>query len=226
MSDKTVTTTLIDNLSAIMDAFSSVAGKNMEVVLHDLTQPDASVLKIINGHISGRQPGSSLHEGPENDLGFLGLLGQEKPSNDTQPVVFSDYRTVSLQGRPLRSATVLFKDEAGKPALSLCFNADYSAAEAAREALALLMPSTVAAHERNPTGLEDKMNDIIRTCIPPSGHLRVGSTKKEKVDIVRQMQAQGLFIVRGGVEKAAKVLGVTRYTIYNYLDQIKQDKQA
>jgi predicted transcriptional regulator YheO len=36
------------------------------------------------------------------------------------------------------------------------------------------------------------------------------------------MQEKGLFIVRGGVEMAARVLGVSRYTDYNYLDEIKK----
>lgn len=49
--------------------------------------------------------------------------------------------------------------------------------------------------------------------------------KKEKVEIVRQMQEKGLFIVRGGVEMAARVLGVSRYTVYNYLDEIKKSSQ-
>lgn len=75
-------------------------------------------------------------------------------------------------------------------------------------------------------GLESKMNEIIRTCILPSGHLRTGATKKEKVEIVRQMQKKGLFIVRGGVEMAARVLGVSRYTVYNYLDEIKNNTQS
>ncbi|MGE8311970.1 MAG: helix-turn-helix domain-containing protein, partial [Pseudomonas protegens] len=42
-----------------------------------------------------------------------------------------------------------------------------------------------------------------------------------KLDAVRQMQERGVFIVKGGIEKAAAALGVTRYTIYNYLEQIR-----
>ena len=45
--------------------------------------------------------------------------------------------------------------------------------------------------------------------------------KQAKVEAVRVMQERGLFIVKGGVEKAAAALGVTRYTIYNYLEQLR-----
>lgn len=226
MTDNTGKEQLIRNLGAVMEAFASVAGQNLEVVLHDLTQPEASVLKIINGHVSGRAPGSSLLDGPEHDMGFMGLLDQQASSGSTEPTVFRDYRTVSLQGKTLRSSTVLFKDASGNASLSLCFNADHSAIDAAREALLHLLPPVHDLKEQADTSLEAKMDELIRACIPPTGQLRTGASKKEKVAIVRQMQEKGLFIVRGGVEKAAKVLGVTRYTIYNYLDEIKKSEQA
>jgi len=47
------------------------------------------------------------------------------------------------------------------------------------------------------------------------------SAKAQKLEAVRQMHDGGLFIVKGAVEKAAAALGVTRYTIYNYLDEIR-----
>lgn len=215
---------LIQNLSGMLDALASVIGQNIEVVLHDLSQPQASVIKIINGHISGRKPGSALQDGPENDLGFLGLLGKDQ--NDTSaPSVFKDYRTTSGRGTPLRSATVLYKDESGKPAVSVCFNADYQLIDGAREALAQLMPAQVAlAGSDNHSDLEERMNEIIRAALPPGGVLRTGASKKEKVESVRLLQEKGLFIVRGGVERAASALGVTRYTIYNYLDEIKKER--
>jgi len=50
--------------------------------------------------------------------------------------------------------------------------------------------------------------------------------KKAKLEAVRQMQDRGIFIVKGGVEKAAKALGVTRYTIYNYLEEIRQSQNV
>lgn len=215
---------LITELSAVMDALASVAGQHIEVVLHDLARPESSVIKIVNGHISGRHTGSSLLEGPENDKGFVGILNQDFETDKQGIDTFTDYPTVSLQGKPLRSSTVLFRDKSGTASLSLCFNADNSAVEAAREALAALLPAGHGIKDDKDTGLEEKMNEIIRICIPPSGHLKTGATKREKVEVVRLMQAKGMFIVRGGVEKAAKVLGVTRYTIYNYLDEIKNKR--
>ncbi len=222
MSTSNEKSQLIGQLDAIMDALASVAGRHIEVVLHDLAHPEASVIRIINGHVSGRKRGSPLLDAPDNDRGFLGLLNQPSTPQGPEPTVFTGYPTTSVQGKPLQSATVLFKDENGKPQLSLCFNADNSAINSAREALALLLPQPPEEKPEQEAGLEETLDEIIRACIPPTGQLRTGASKQEKVDIVRQMQIRGMFMVRGGVEKAAKVLGVTRYTVYNYLDQLRK----
>ena len=136
--------------------------------------------------------------------------------------MFKDYQTTSAEGKLLRSATVMYRDQRGQPSIALCFNADYSAIETVQQVLNQLMPKEVSNAGASSSTLEDKMNDIIQASMPPSGILRTGASKKEKVEIVRQMHENGLFIVRGGVERAAKALGVTRYTIYNYLDEIKK----
>jgi predicted transcriptional regulator YheO len=41
---------------------------------------------------------------------------------------------------------------------------------------------------------------------------------------VQTMFERGLFIVKGGVERAAAALGVTRFTVYNYLDSIRSER--
>lgn len=58
----------------------------------------------------------------------------------------------------------------------------------------------------------------------PGGVVRM--KKNQKLEAVRQMQDRGIFIVKGGIEKAAAALGVTRYTIYNYLEQIRATENA
>lgn len=67
------------------------------------------------------------------------------------------------------------------------------------------------------------MAEIIQQACPGG---RALMKKAQKLDAVRKMQDRGLFIVKGGIEKAAAALGVTRYTIYNYLDQIRATDQA
>lgn len=43
--------------------------------------------------------------------------------------------------------------------------------------------------------------------------------RKEKQQVVRQLEERGAFVVRHGVETVAAALGVSRFTVYNYLNR-------
>ena len=41
---------------------SEICGKNYEVILHDVSDPENSVISIFNGHLSGRKVGDPMTE--------------------------------------------------------------------------------------------------------------------------------------------------------------------
>lgn len=43
--------------------------------------------------------------------------------------------------------------------------------------------------------------------------------RKEKQSVVRGLEARGVFVLRHGVETVAAALGVSRFTVYNYLNR-------
>ena len=45
--------------------------------------------------------------------------------------------------------------------------------------------------------------------------------RKAKQEVVRILEARGAFAVRHGVETVASALGVSRFTVYNYLNREK-----
>ena len=47
---------------------------------------------------------------------------------------------------------------------------------------------------------------------------------RDRLAIVRDLQAGGFFALRESVETAARALGVTRFTIYNYLNEIGAER--
>ncbi|KJY47069.1 transcriptional regulator [Streptomyces sp. NRRL S-444] len=50
--------------------------------------------------------------------------------------------------------------------------------------------------------------------------------RKSKQDIVRILEARGAFSVRHGVETVAGALGVSRFTVYNYLNRENPNKNS
>ncbi|MGO4001467.1 helix-turn-helix transcriptional regulator [Pseudomonas fluorescens] len=211
-------------LKTAIAALSSVIGRNTELLLHDLESPEHSVVAIANGHISGRQVGSPILGGPEQDRGFA-LVMDAASSASTGPV-FTDTYTSVINGRELRSVTAVFRDSSGTPFASLCINADLTDLNLAQRFLENLQPAPSGRNESQsePADIELLMAQIIQTS---SNSLGLGKmNKRDKVEAVRAMQERGLFIVKGGVEKAAVALGVTRFTIYNYLEEIRNLQQS
>lgn len=210
-------------LKAALEALGSVAPGNLEILLHDLDRPEHSVIAIVNGHLSGRRVGSPILAAPEQDQGFKALMQASRDQQGCDPVVLNDYPT-SLKGRSLRSATAIFRDSGGHPFASLCVNTDLTGLDAAMAFLRHFQPLGAAGVEQTPgdaADLPQLMAEIIEDALQRSGQGRLN--KQAKVEAVRLMQERGLFIVKGGVEKAADALGVTRYTIYNYLEQLRGD---
>lgn len=217
---------VFETLRAALSALGSVVGGDTEIVLHDLSAPEASVMAIANGHVTGRVAGSSVLAVPDQDLGLSALINSVPDGGDTSPLVIPDYVTHNKQGQPLRSATALYRDSSGQPFAALCINSDQNALLAAREAIDRLLsgqpsPAVQAAPAPESADMEQLMAEIIADSLVELETGPRSARKQAKLAAVRRMQERGMFIVKGGIEKAAAALGVTRYTIYNYLEEIR-----
>jgi predicted transcriptional regulator YheO len=51
-------------------------------------------------------------------------------------------------------------------------------------------------------------------------------TRAEKQQLVRFLDERGAFSLRKGVERVAAILGVSRFTVYNYLDSARTSEPA
>ncbi|WP_406839462.1 helix-turn-helix domain-containing protein [Streptomyces sp. AHU1] len=69
--------------------------------------------------------------------------------------------------------------------------------------------------------LADSLDRILAALERTSGRPLAELDRKAKQEIVRILEARGAFSVRHGVETVASALGVSRFTIYNYLNREK-----
>jgi predicted transcriptional regulator YheO len=217
---------LFATMAPVVEVIGSVVGDNVEIVLHDLTRPESSILKIVHGQVSGRSVGDSILSGPDSDKGFAELRRSLPADRSATPMLISDYRTFTRDGRELQSSTVIFRDSLGTPFASLCINADMSVVVQAHALLQSMLgkrqePPAAGARKASP-GIDVLMQEIIADSVRRFGKPVAAMGREEKIHAVDSMLQRGLFIVKGGVERAASALGVTRFTIYNYLDVLKR----
>jgi predicted transcriptional regulator YheO len=75
------------------------------------------------------------------------------------------------------------------------------------------------------SGTEDTINDVLARIVDKilvsMGKPVAFLSKEEKVHMVQLLELQGVFLIKGAIDYVAKVLCVSRYTIYNYLDEIR-----
>jgi hypothetical protein len=69
--------------------------------------------------------------------------------------------------------------------------------------------------------LADSLDHILAALERKRGKPLAELDRKAKQEVVRILEARGAFSVRHGVETVASALGVSRFTVYNYLNREK-----
>jgi predicted transcriptional regulator YheO len=101
-----------------------------------------------------------------------------------------------------------------------------AAATSAASATKAVNTATTAA-TTTPGGesqMDTLMQEIIAEAVGKGGSA-ARMRREDKIQAVGAMQRRGLFIVKGGVERAAAALRVSRFTIYNYMDQLRRREE-
>ncbi|SDN07488.1 Predicted transcriptional regulator YheO, contains PAS and DNA-binding HTH domains [Dendrosporobacter quercicolus] len=205
----------------LVDFIAESMGENTEVVLHDLTTLNQSVVYIRNGHISGRSVGS-----PITDFSLKVL--KDAAFRNIPYVV--NYPSVAQNGHLLKSATLFIKDAAGEPVGMLCINSDHQELLAARDTLARLIVrlnipnQTTAVLENFTMNVQELVENSIKRICPAIETAAEKMNQKEKIEIVEQLNEQGLFMVKGAVGHAARWLRVSIPSMYRYLNAIENKK--
>ncbi|WP_395571062.1 helix-turn-helix domain-containing protein [Streptomyces sp. BK79] len=69
--------------------------------------------------------------------------------------------------------------------------------------------------------LADSLDHILAALERRRGRPLAELDRRAKQEVVRMLEARGAFSVRHGVETVASALGVSRFTVYNYLNREK-----
>ena len=216
-------------LELLVEPLQAAVPQPTEVVLHDLQHiPDT--VRAIAGVVTGRRIGD-----PPTDK-LLERVAAGDLSNEI------GYRSQLPDGRILQSTTIIYTDKDGCAAAALCLNTDVSAWVTLRaamdrfvlghEAAPAQTQASLAAHrsqttpvpangsEYFPHSVEDLSGRLIDAAIAAVGVPPEKMRKEHKVEVVAELDRRGFFLIKQAAETAAAALGVTRFTIYNYLNEV------
>ncbi|HKN55755.1 MAG TPA: aminotransferase class V-fold PLP-dependent enzyme, partial [Amycolatopsis sp.] len=193
-----VTHDVLEALIPAVPGLAAMLGPGNEVLLHDLGRLPDSIIAIA-GDVTGRGVG-----GPMTDL-LLGLVRR----GTTQDL--TNYRTHGPDGRPIRSSTLFLRDSDGVAVGCLCVNS-----------LDVSGPSDGDGEpETFPPDVDSLQRFLVDRAVGKAG-IPVDLMKKiHKAAVVRELEEAGFFLIKDAVDHLAGRLDVTRYTIYNYLNEIR-----
>lgn len=213
----------IEDYVPLVEFLGTFLGHDCEVVLHDTSRIEDSVLAIANNHISGRKVGAPL-----TDLA-LNIVREKKYENRD---FLMEYSSLTKDGKRLHSATYFIKDANAELIGMLCLNMDVTKAFKAREMINAIIsnggfenlegPDIQSAdgdeesfHENIEDLTENMVQKVIsRVNIPPER-----MTTDEKTDIVAELNRKGVFLIKGSVSVVAQHLDTSEATIYRYMQK-------
>ncbi|MBR8463807.1 PAS domain-containing protein [Campylobacter sp. faydin G-24] len=189
-------------------------GSHCEVVLHDITTPQNSVVYVA-GSVTDRQVGQS----------FDHLITQVILSKDFKDDMTANYFFTAQNGKPIKSSTALIRDANGEVVGAVCLNIDISLANAAflnlQEFLGKAeMQNTQKKSENEPDNVMKILENLIDKIISKNNNKKL--KKDEKKELVAFMDKKGVFAIKGAIDMVAARLGVSKVTIYGYIDEIKK----
>src|SRR5699024_6423496 len=209
---------LYDVLCKISTSLSKTLGSTCEVNVHDLRNPASSIVHIDNGHVTGRTEGDAI-------MDMTAILSNDRFEND----MLYNYIKKTPDGKNLKCFTLLIRNDQGEIIGSFGMNFDLGKLLSANA----IINDFTKGHELNISS-EDKspindsvvsiLHQIIYNTIEKYGIAVSEMSKENKVEIVKFLDDKQVFLIKGAINYVAETLNVSRYTIYNYLDDIRSKK--
>ncbi len=201
-------------LERVAKAVATQFGTNCEVVVHDLSakDPENTIVAIENGHVSNRKVGAGSSHIALETLEALKEGKREFPDH-------LDYLTKTRDGRILRSSTIYVKDEKGKPEGILSINYDLTQLMMAQAAISTLVSNGHSEEpQRIPTNVNELLDDLLEQSVRLVGKPVAMMNKEDKVKAIAFLNDAGAMLITKSGDKIAKHFGISKYTLYSYLD--------
>ena len=206
------------SISDEMDFFSRLAkgiaaqfGNKCEVVLHDYEEDyDSTIVQTENGHITGRSVGEC-----GTNSGLEVLRGTVERGDEY------NYITQTKDGKILHSTSIYIRDDEGKAIGALCINWDVTEMYACQNVLKDIIGIDAAegVKEVITNDVSDLLDSLIQDSIRYVGKPVASMTKEDKIKGLKYLDAKGAFLIKKAGEKITKFYDISKYTLYNYLEQ-------
>lgn len=203
---------------SVVDLLGKMLGSDYEIVLHDVSDGSTSIVKLVNGDLTGRDVNA-----PMTDFGKLLMTNPKSMEID----YIANYPSEAGNGRPMRSGVALIKDEDDRLVGFLCINFDMTKASMMKDMGDFMMRTTPLSFENVKaekfSGIKDHKS-LIEKARKKFGKPLNFLSSDERKQCIKFMDSLGFFKLKGSIESLAKEMGRSRYTLYADLRTLRNDR--
>lgn len=190
-------------------------GSSCETLVHDMSVPTHPILSIYNGHVSGREVGSTM-----DILGAGRVLDEEALVSDQVNLL-----ATTPSGQQVKSSTFHMIGDGYNLALGINF--DFSSLVYANRILVDLMSAQADLQSALWQGNDSRrLAEIFDECLATVGKPISALTKNDRMKVVALLEQENAFSFKKAVPFVANRLQVSRYTVYKYLGEIANSGAA
>lgn len=202
---------LLNTLKQIADGIAVQFGSNCEVAIHDPHEDDGySVAYVVNEHVSGQSAGSHTDR----------TLMEKRSLSELETRGHLSYMVKTMDGKVLKCSAICLKNEEGEAEAVLTIKYDVSQLAMIESALHDLV-STENVHQKDKEpmmNVNELLEQLIQKSVELVGKPVVSMNKDDKIKAIQFLNRNGAFLVTKSGDKVAKYFGISKYTLYSYID--------
>ena len=205
---------MLNELKRVAKGIAATFGSNCEVVIHDVSGKgsDNTIVAIENGHVTGRKVGDGASQ----------VALEQRIHADMQPIDRLCYLTKTPDGKILKSSTIYIRGKNGKVGAIMGINYDISAllmVEGAVHELIAARDDTGTGEPQKIVNVNDLLDELITQSVQLVGKPVALMNKEDKMKAIGFLSQSGAFLVTKSGDKIAKYFGISKYTLYSYIDK-------
>ncbi|NNF99116.1 MAG: transcriptional regulator [Desulfobacteraceae bacterium] len=205
---------LFNNLKRTADVIVETFGRNCEVAVHNFDNLRKSLIYIA-GTLTKRKPGAPITD--------LVLKELRKHGDDVQNMC--NYRTSSKGGRIVKSSTNFIRDAKGKVIGALCINFDVTdflnSISMVEDLIKVEEKKSPYKTETFASSPQETISSLLEEGIAQIGKQPPTMATEERLELITILESKGAFLIKGSVDFVAASMGISKYTVYNYLKKVR-----
>ncbi len=211
---------IFTTLKQLANLMTNMFGDNCEVVIHDLTTEKMQLVHI-TGNVTKRTVGA-----PVTDVVKKHLLTDGNGVEDRHC-----FMTLMDDGSELKSSTSYIRNRKGEVIYAFCVNFNTTDHHNAIQMLQAFVNKTAAqintggkknnGPEKISFSIDHTADSLFEESVLEIGKRPASMNSDEKFRLVTILEQKGAFQIKGMVGQVALRLGVSNFTIYNYLKKIR-----